>query len=811
MGLLGYHAETMTLRSSTQPARTSEQTQDYRGFVLQATYRIHQGVPVVYLFGRLEDGRTFVVRDHQQIPHFYLRSSDATNQAAQAGKFRLLDSDLVSLSGESLTRLDVQIPSDAPGVRDYFHGLGIPTFEADIRFAMRYLIDRDIRCGIRIRGVSEVGVGTALRFDNPQTFPDDIVATPRVLSFDIETNPAKDALLAIAYYGLGIDEVVVVDGSNRTMPSNAVKVPNEKAALADFCERLQTLDVDILTGWNVIDFDLAMLAKIAQRVGYDFQPGRESGAMRIRPAEGYFGSGSASIPGRVVLDGMDLVRGAFLRMDEYGLDAVARQVLGEGKTFGGKAPATEAGIDKIAEILRTYAHDLGAFCEYARTDARLALEIVEKLDLVRLAFARSALTGMTPDRVAASIASFDFLYLAELFKRGMAAPSVANPGQRGRVTQSGGAVFEPTAGMHENVWVCDFKSLYPSIIRTFNIDPLSFARAEQHPTVSTVDGASFASDKVHSILPGMLDTLFPAREAAKARGDGVASQAIKILMNSFYGVLGTPACRFYNPHIANAITGQGRYLLNWSKAWFEHRGFNVLYGDTDSVFVASGMADGDEAQAVADTLVQEFNVELQTFLKDRFAVESRLELEFEKLYTRLFLAKTRSGGQGARKRYAGIRHGEEEIDFVGMEVVRRDWTELAKDVQRNLFAQIFKQPDTAAQIVSGYLRDTVSALRNGELDDWLVYRKGLRKPVESYTTNIPPHVQAVKKSSADAPRVVHYIMTEAGPELTTEMMHAPDREHYIEKQIRPVAEPVLEAMQLSFAQVIGDDKQISLF
>ena len=87
----------------------------------------------------------------------------------------------------------------------------------------------------------------------------------------------------------------------------------------------------------------------------------------------------------------------------------------------------------------------------------------------------------------------------------------------------------------------------------------------------------------------MLDELFPRREAAKKAGDDVASNAIKILMNSFYGVLGTPACRFYNPALANSITGTGREMLLWSKAWFEAAGFQVLYGDTDSLFVESGV------------------------------------------------------------------------------------------------------------------------------------------------------------------------------------------------------------------------------
>ena len=103
----------------------------------------------------------------------------------------------------------------------------------------------------------------------------------------------------------------------------------------------------------------------------------------------------------------------------------------------------------------------------------------------------------------------------------------------------------------------------------------------------------------------MLDGLFPRREAAKRAGDANTSQAIKILMNSCYGVLGTSACRFHNPAIANAITGFGKALLLWSKAWFESSGYEVLYGDTDSLFVHAGAMDGMAAGALGAPLARD--------------------------------------------------------------------------------------------------------------------------------------------------------------------------------------------------------------
>jgi DNA polymerase-2 len=605
-------------------------------------------------------------------------------------------------------------------------------------------------------------------------------------------------------YGPGIDEVLIVDAGGREMPEKATRCVDERATLTAFCERIRTLDPDVLTGWNTIDFDFTVLERIAKRLRHPFSLGRDVGAIRIRKPEGYFGSGQASIPGRLVLDGIDLLRGAFVRMDDYSLDAVARAVLGEGKAVKGDVR------DRIGEIMHNYQHDLPAFALYARTDARLAYDILEKLDLVRLAFARSQLAGMTPDRVAASIASFDFVYLSELEKLRVVAPTVRSGDARVHAAQQGGHVLEPITGLHRNVWVFDFRSLYPSLIRTFNIDPLSYV-PEPSPDEDLIRTPGGAFRRSPAILPGLLDELFPRREAAKKAGDEVASHAIKILMNSFYGVLGTPACRFFNPALANSITGTGKEMLLWSKRWFEDAGFRVLYGDTDSLFVASGSTDADAARQQGRELAPALSQQLAEYIREQWGVQSRLELKFEKLYLRLFLPQARHSTRGASKRYAGLRQsmdqgqGEDSVEFVGMEVVRSDWTSLAKDVQREIYARLF-----ADEPVDAYLTDIVKRVREGALDDQLVYRKNLRKGAEDYTATTPPHVAAARKSTLPPGRLISYVMTTDGPEPIDNIKHPLDREHYVAKQIKPVAEPVLATLGLDFDRMIGDERQMQM-
>jgi DNA polymerase-2 len=804
-----------------------------RGFILQPTYRIEAGRPVVHLFGVLEGGGAFLVRDGRDVPRFWVETADA-DLAALLGAAPLTADGRVTMGGEPVVAIEVPTPSDTPPLRDRLLDAGVACFEADVRFAIRYLIDRGVRGTLAIRGAGRPEPGVGLVFDEPEVGPDPAAEwTPRLstLSFDIETDPRAGRLLSIALDGCGVSEVLLFTPEGYAAVEGAACFPHERELIAAFCRRVREIDPDVVTGWNVADFDFPVLARLARRHGVPLELGRAPGTVRLRPAPSGRMLGDVSIPGRVVLDGLALVRGAFLKMDSYALDAVAREVLGEGKIITGSGRAEE--------ILRLFKEDRPRLVAYNLTDARLVTQILDRLQLVELAVARSRLTGLPPDRVAGSIAAFDFLYLSELGRRRVVAPSVARPrrvstGAAGAPggdeddegaepeaaeATAGGHVLDPLPGLYDRVLVFDFKSLYPSLIRSFEIDPLGHlpdpaaAEPPEPDPIVAPNGAAFR--RRTGILTELLDRLVPARRAAQRAGDRVASYAIKILMNSFYGVLGTPACRFHTPATANAITSFGKAVLLWSRDWFEARGQPVLYGDTDSLFVASGAAGDEAARRLGETLAEELNRELSAHLAAGWRVESRLELAFERLYLKLVLPPARHGG-GARKRYAGLAapepgSGEQaQVVLTGMEAVRSDWTELARRVQRELYERLFLD-----RPVEEYLKRTAAELRAGALDDLLVYRKALRKPPSAYTATTPPHVAAARKLArrrpGATPRRVSYVITVAGPEPHGETTGALDYEHYVDKQLRPVAEPVLALLGLDFARVIGDDRQMELF
>jgi len=769
-----------------------------RGFVLQPTYRLKSGRPVVHIWGRLEGGQTFQLEDERAKPYFYVRTEHA-QEARRLGARLLFETSRCNFEGHKVSRVEVDIPSQTPPLRDRLQRAGFPTYEADIPFATRYLIDHGVRGSLAIAGPWKAGHAVDRIYRNPEVEPCDWSPGLKVASIDIETDYRSNHILSVAIYGEGAEEVILVAHHDRALPAHCRAVADERELLIALARRIREIDPDVLTGWSVAGFDLRLLCQRASDLEVRFQLGRGRGNTRFNRARGAFGATRAAIPGRVVLDGPELIRGAFIRFERQSLDFVASRVLGEGKTV--------TGSNRGAEILRMYEHDLERFCEYNLTDARLALQILQRLELVELAVARSRLTGMPIDRVASSIAAFDFLYLMKLRERELVAPTTRSdttPIQ----SFGGGHVFRPQSGLYRGVAVLDFKSLYPSLIRTFEIDPVGYvdqSKADGDFIVAP-NGAAFLRQR--GVSTAILDQLFPQRERAKDRGNKVESTAIKILMNSFYGVLGTPHCRFYNPQIAEAITSFGRSILVWSRDRIVSWGYDVLYGDTDSLFVAFGIEDSHEAERQGRALAVRLNRSLEHFIRDTWRVQSRLEVRFEKVYLRLFLQPVRGGRSGARKRYAGLvaTEQENEVELVGLEAVRRDWTELARSTQKELYRRLFHD-----EPIEDYLRGVIRELLRGDRDHQLVYRKVLRKALEEYTSTTPPHVAAARKMRSKPGRYIEYVITRSGPEPASEQVSALDYQHYLDKQLEPISQPILSHLGIEFSSISGDDRQLELF
>ena len=598
-------------------------------------------------------------------------------------------------------------------------------------------------------------------------------------------------------------------------------LPDEAAVLQAFLAWIAEHDPDLLIGWNVTGFDLRFLEARCRRHGIGFALGR--GGARARVLDGAVAT--ARVPGRVVLDGIEGHRAAFWGFEDESLGAVARELLGRDKQIASGRPR----VDAIRELYET---DKPALAAYNLEDCRLVREIFDRTRLIDFMVERSRITGLGLGRIGGSVAAFDHLYLPRLHRRGRVAPDVGG-GPAGNGESPGGHVLDSRPGLYRNVALFDFKSLYPSIIRTFRIDPLGLAEPGPDP-VPGFAGAACAREG--GVLPELIASLWERREEAKRSGDQPFQQAVKILMNSFYGVLGARGCRFFDPRLASSITMRGHEIIRRSKAFIEDEGFEVIYGDTDSLFVLLGGGPGgaprggggggppgggegeggaprkgggggtggedrerrgDAAAAArrAAALAERLNGWWRETLAREHRLESYLEVELQTLFERFLMPTVRGAATGTKKRYAGLARrgdGAPELIFKGLETVRTDWTPLARRFQRELYRMVFLD-----EPCEGYVRATHDALFAGALDAELVYRKRMRRPIDAYTRNVPPHVQAARLQSSPGPWV-SYVVTANGP-LPIEALDAkPDYEHYRDRQLAPAADGILRFLGTSF-------------
>jgi DNA polymerase-2 len=672
--------------------------------------------------------------------------------------------------------------------------------ESEIKPTERYLMERFITAPLEIIGTPIKNDGY-IEFKNPSLKPTDFSPDLRWLSIDIETEDLRGKLYSIAAVGKDIERVFMVKDKPSTSPENINWCHSEKDALQKFFKWIKDYDPDVIIGWNVVAFDLDFLQWKCKCVNTPFDLGRgnyqQQNATVLAPQQ----SGQmyiARIPGRVVLDGISSLRGAFWSFESFALDFVAGELLGRKKLIN-----KQTSSEKLQEIQRQYRDAPLELAEYNLEDCRLVADIFAKTDLLNFSIQRAQMTGLAIDRNGGSTAAFDHLYLPRLHRKGFVAPDIGS--QQDTQHSPGGYVMDSQPGLYDNVLVLDFKSLYPSIIRTFKIDPLGLITDEYADNkIPGFLNAEFSRDQ--HILPDIVTQLWQDRDHAKKENNQPLSQAIKIIMNSFYGVLGSSGCRFFNPQLASSITKRGHQIIQNSQKLIEEQGYNVIYGDTDSVFVLlGGNKTEKECQTIGRQLQNTLNEWWKKYLEKEFQIESHLEIEFETHYLRFLMPTIRGAEKGSKKRYAGMvnKGGENQMVFKGLETVRSDWTILAKDFQRELYQRIFTDKPYV-----DFIKQTHEALLAGKLDSSLTYVKRLRRPLESYTSTQPPQVKAARKMKNPG-RKIQYLITLNGPEPIEDIQSTIDYQHYVDKQLAPVADSILYFLDTSFEKITA--RQLDVF
>ncbi|QDF68487.1 DNA polymerase II [Shewanella sp. SNU WT4] len=762
---------------------------------------------------------------------------------------------------QALTLL--QLPSMAAMGQLYKQGLdlGLPIYESQFRPEQRFLMERHIHLDIECRGQWRGDDNGVPIFEITQARPALALAARKLklVSLDIECAPSG-VLYSIGLYSGSDKRVLMVNSHGANNNANSGNdtqstrqrlegdcefeleyVNDERQLLLKLMDWFIEQDPDVLIGWSVVNFDLALLHQRAQGYQLPLLLGRAGRALSWKVKDVHR-SDTLIIPGRVVLDGIEWLKAAFYQFERYSLEFVAQQLFSSGKLI-------DTTKNKVEQITHLFNLDKPALAQYNLQDCSLVWRIFESKELLAFALERAGMTGLELGRVGASVAAFMHLYLPHLHRHGYVAP-IGN--EVLQADSPGGYVMQSLPGLYQDIVVLDFKSLYPSIIRTFVIDPKGLVeglhqKSEHERRTSTEDSTDFSTQisteistsqgyrtKTHEndhchdnqlvpgflgawfsreqpILPSIVARLSEAREQAKLEGNQALSQAIKIIMNSLYGVLGSQSCVFHDPKLASSITLRGHEIMQLTRDWIEARGFKVIYGDTDSTFVH--LAGVDDVNATAQQLVTEINQAWQQKLASELGINSYLELEFDAHYHAFVMPTLRDSEVGSKKRYVGasLHDGHWQLTFKGMEQVRSDWTVFAKEVQYQLYLLLFQGLD-----VKSYLKQVIQDVNAGRYDDKLVFTKRLRRDLNHYRATASPHVKAARlawERSGDS-RFSHlgtsitYVMTQAGAEPVDYQYSALDYGYYIDKQLKAIADPVLSIMKLDFESITSQQLKL---
>lgn len=694
---------------------------------------------------------------------------------------------LTTMAGRPVDGLYFRTWRELSLANERFRATGVRHYEADVRPDDRFLMERFINGMARISGEYEQKERLAV-FRNPkikagQKMPELVIA-----SIDIETGVASGELYSIAGHisGPGRDERRVFMLSNEAgeVPEeNLLFQPTQKGVLQRFFEWFAEMDPDIIIGWHVVGFDLMYLERKCREFGLELDMARSERRILLveRPGIGNF----ATISGRVVIDGPLTMRNNGFTFPNYKLETVARSVLQMGKLIA-------SDHNKIAEIERQFRDDKISLARYNIEDCTLVTDIYKKVNLLELLIQRTRFSGMLLDQLGITNAAFDHYYLPKLHRLGMVAPN-AEP-QESAISSAWD--LAPRPGIYQNVVALDLSNMYACLVRIFKIEPLAH-RSWDVDTITAPGGYRFSNSR--HLLPYLLERLMFRQAEARKMGNAVVEKATTIQLRNICKVLHAKTSRFYETELSSALQNVGQWLARESLNYLEEQGYQVIRADEDALFVALRIEDAFMVEAAGANLSKLLDDYWRQRLEQEFGVVSELEIRTGEFFNK-FVQPEKTAADG-RKTYAGFNG---ELVFQGMDNLISDWTELGRNFLENLFTRFFNGDD-----LEGWLMETVKSLKAGDQDLSLVYRKRIKKDVNEYAKNAPAHIRAARMLEKPG-REVNYLWTKRGPVPKELNPNDLDYEHYVQKQLQPLADILLPLLGKSFKS-ITEPEQISLF
>ncbi|MFH1056144.1 MAG: DNA-directed DNA polymerase [Candidatus Altiarchaeota archaeon] len=764
--------------------------------LLDADYVTRDGKAVVRLFYKTDKGS--LIEDVEGFqPYFYvLPNGDIEGLASEAKALE----NVVNVEPLELYDLGRKVkvlkvyskePKDVPQLREAAARLpGCGGFrEADIPFARRYIIDSGI---VPMDGFDSVTLNVA-------AVDCEIVARGEP---DSKVHPI--ALLSYAD-SLGLRRVWSYGKENPGL-DYFESVGNEAEMLRKLVETMQKQKIDIITGYNTDNFDFPYFQERADRNRVELNMGADGSKLKMERRGMNMG---ARIVGRPHVDMYPLCRQVF-NLPRYQLEDVYESLFGVEK------------LDiKVSEIGEFYNSKEKAkftkLCEYSVSDADATLKIALKMLPLMYELSRVIRQPVYETSRMGSGQRVEHLLIEEAHRRGIIVPNRPSDEEfddREDAPYEGAFVVEPKKGIHDNIVLFDFRSLYPSIIISHNIDPATLdCQCCGNEAPKAPNNHHFCL-KVKGFIPDVLRKLIQRRVELKSKMKSetdpdrkilldVEQQAMKLLANSMYGYYGFQRARWYCRECAEAIAGWGREYIQKTIKAAEGRGFQVIYGDTDSIYITRpDMSDVDEIVRLSKEFQKEINSKLP----------EAMELEYEGFYPRgVFITK---------KRYAVV-DTQGKLIVKGLETRRRDWCEASKETQRRVLDALLKDrdPDKAAQVV----KDMVQKIKSGKvpLAD-LAINTQMTRSLGGYVTE-GPHVAAVRRAMKEGMEfkqgdIVTYIVTKRGGDNIGDKAvvidHAIegdyDADYYINNQVLPAVMRILEALGYQTEEMKGLGKQTTL-
>ncbi|MBW2975277.1 DNA-directed DNA polymerase [Candidatus Woesearchaeota archaeon] len=805
-------------------------------FPLDVTYRVENNKAVIYLFGRTADNKRICVIDENFSPYFYVIPKKGRNVDEKLAKIKVEKNDEVlevlrtekvkrHFLGKDVDALKafVKLPRDVPVIREVVKDWDMleAVTEYDIKFRKRYLIDKEITLlasveaeGELVKHRSRVPVLKAARIEQKG---ESSLEDPKVLAFDIETyssngkniEPEKNPILMVSFYGARYKKVVT--WKRFKAKSGYIEFVKSEAELIErFKGIVNEYQPDILTGYFSDEFDLPYIKARADKYRIKLDIGLDFSELKVKKAGSSVTSNITGINHLDIFKFIKKIKRSSMDTSSLSLDAVSSELLDEKKI--------EVDLERLSEVWDRKPGELERYCEYNLHDSFLAFKLAEKMmpniiELVRI-------VGMgIPD-----LARMGFSQLVESYILKQApgfkqiAPELPHHDvlrKRQFQTYKGGFVYEPKPGLYKDIAVFDYRSLYPTIISSHNIDPgaLNCSCCEGKKT-APVEGKKkyWFCTKKKGFLPGLIEDLITRRmrikEIIKKKGSPLMearSESLKLLANSFYGYLGFPMSRWYSIECARSTAAYGRFYIHKVIDEAEKNGFKVIYSDTDSVFITLGGKTKKEAFKFQDRI----NAELPGLM----------ELEYEGFYPAGIFVSAKVGRFGAKKKYALVSK-DGKLKIRGFEAVRRNWSPIAKDVQEKVLNIILKEEDKEKAL--RYVRSTMKELKENKvpLDDVIIHTR-LQKDIDSYDA-IGPHVAIASKMrkkgiNVERGSTIRFIITKRGKKIR-DKAKLPDEvgqkdydpEYYINNQVIPAVEKIFEVIGYTKEDLLENREQNKL-